>query len=100
MGKGKMVSQGAHASISAFLKSNYRARKIWREQGEKKVVLKVKTKKELEDVYRKAKKQNLPCTIIIDAAKTQLKKPDKTAVAIGPAPDSKIDKITGKLKLL
>ena len=100
MSPGKLCSQSAHASISSFLKTKVKIREEWIDEGMKKIVLKVETKQELEDIYAEAKKQNLPCSIIIDAAKTQLKHPDKTAVGIGPASDSKIDKITGKLKLL
>lgn len=100
MDKGKLVSQGCHASVSSFLKTDAKTREKWLSEGMKKVVLKVNSEEELENIYIMAKREKLPCMIIIDAAKTQLKHPEKTAVGIGPASDSKIDKITGKLKLL
>ncbi len=100
MGKGKIVSQCAHASFAAFLKSSKRGREKWMKEGMKKVVLKVVDEKELKKFYRKAKKEKLPCGFIRDAGLTQTKPGTITALGIGPANDKKIDKITGKLKLL
>ncbi|WP_456372216.1 aminoacyl-tRNA hydrolase [Methanocaldococcus sp.] len=103
MGKGKMVAQGGHAIIEAFLdaqRKNPKAVEEWLREGQKKVVVKVNSEKELIEIYNKAKSENLPCSIIRDAGHTQLKPGTLTAVAIGPDKDEKIDKITGHLKLL
>ena len=86
-------------SIYASFKSNPTAKKNWLRTGMKKVVVKVSSLKELNDFYKLAKKNKLPCAVITDAGLTQIKS-GKTAVGIGPADDRKIDKITGKLKLL
>lgn len=100
MGKGKLCSQSAHASIAAFLKSNEIERKNWLKEGMKKVVLKVSNEKELVELYKIAKKEKLPCELISDAGYTQIEPGTVTALGIGPANYKKIDKITGKLKLL
>ena len=100
MGKGKLCSQSCHASIAAFLKSDKKDREMWISKGMKKVVLKVSSEKELMSLYKLAKKEKLPCEIISDAGLTQLELGTVTALGIGPADDKKIDKITGKLKLL
>ncbi|MBU3896808.1 MAG: peptidyl-tRNA hydrolase Pth2 [Nanoarchaeota archaeon] len=100
MEKGKLVSQGCHASIASFLNANSQKRENWISSGMKKIVLKVKTEKELIDIFKAAKREKLTCEIITDAGLTQLKEPSKTAVGIGPDSDEKIDKITNKLKLL
>ncbi len=103
MGKGKMVAQGGHAVVEAFLnaqKINPKAVEEWLKEGQKKVVLKVSSEDELIELYNKAKAEGLPCSIIRDAGHTQLKPGTLTAVAIGPDKDEKIDKITGHLKLL
>jgi len=100
MGKGKIAAQSAHASFAAFLKSNKRSREKWMKEGMKKVVLKVSSEKELKKFYRLAKKEKLPCNFIRDAGLTQIKTGTITALGIGPGNDKKIDKITGKLKLL
>jgi len=100
MGKGKIAAQSAHASFAAFLKSNKKNREKWMKEGMKKVVLKVANERELRKFYRDAKKDKLPCEFIRDAGLTQTKPGTITALGIGPANDKKIDKITGKLKLL
>ena len=45
--KGKLAAQVAHASVEAVLKCDNDKVKEWREQGQKKVVLKVEGEKEL-----------------------------------------------------
>ena len=66
----------------------------------KKVVLKVSSEKELKDICKLARDEKLKCEIIRDAGLTQVEPGSITALGIGPADDKKIDKITGKLKLL
>ncbi len=100
MSTGKLISQACHASLASFLKSNDLAKNIWLNEGMKKIVLKVSKKSDLIDLYKKAKKDNLPCELIEDRGLTQIESGSITALGIGPADDSKIDKITGKLKLL
>ena len=100
MGKGKLVAQGSHASIAAYLKASRYARAKWTMEGMKKIVLKVKGEKGIKNLYRKARRLKLPCEIIIDRGLTQVSPGTITALGIGPANDSEIDKITGQLKLL
>ena len=100
MGKGKIGSQCAHASLAAFLKAKKEDRERWIKEGMKKVVLKVSSEKELVDLCRLAKKEKIPCELISDAGLTQIKPGSVTALGIGPADNEKINKITGKLKLL
>jgi PTH2 family peptidyl-tRNA hydrolase len=100
MGKGKIASQCAHASIAAFLKSKVKEREEWINEGMKKIILKASSEKELMNLFNSAKKEKLPSELIYDAGLTQIEPGSVTALGIGPADDSKIDKITGKLKLL
>jgi len=99
LGKGKLASQAAHASLLAYGKATPQARKEWEESGSKKVVVKVPGKRELFDVFRMAKK-TLPAALVKDAGLTQIPRGEATAVGIGPAPGKEIDRVTGKLKLL
>jgi PTH2 family peptidyl-tRNA hydrolase len=100
MGKGKVASQCAHASIAAYLNTSYFKRKVWVNSGMKKVVLKVSSKKDLHELARLAKREKIPSILIRDRGLTQIKSGAETALGIGPDDDKKIDKITGKLKLL
>ena len=103
MSKGKTCAQVAHASLGSAeiamekCKSWYNA---WKKEGQKKVVLKVKDEEEMRYYYEMAKKDMLPCYLVIDAGLTELPPHTPTALGIGPAPNEKIDRLTGKLKLL
>jgi PTH2 family peptidyl-tRNA hydrolase len=98
--KGKIASQVAHAAIGAFKLVDEDVAKKWEKEGSKKVVLKVKDEKELLQIYRKVKKEKIPCFLVKDAGLTQLRAGTITALGIGPVEEERIDKITGKLKLL
>lgn len=100
MGKGKMCSQACHASISSFLKSDSKARERWLCEGMKKIVLKVPSEKDLRAILRDAKKEKIACELIVDAGLTQVDEGTATALGIGPDAESKIDKLTSRLKLL
>ena len=100
MGKGKIATQAAHASLEAYKKADKNIIKKWEEEGSKKVVLKVSSLKELLKFKKKADQLKIPYALIIDAGLTQLKKGTITCLALGPDEEEKIDKITKKLKLL
>lgn len=103
MGKGKLAVQCAHASLEAFRKAFEKAEEPveeWLSSGAEKIVLKVPGEKALRVVYSQALKAKLPSSLILDAGRTQIPAGTPTAVAIGPAEESKVDAITGKLKLL
>jgi len=103
MGKGKMAAQACHASLQAFLhaqKISPNAVSGWMNEGQKKVVLKVDSEKDLLDIFREVNIDGLPCSLIRDAGRTQVEPGSLTAVGIGPEKEDKISKITKKLKLL
>ena len=100
LSKGKLAVQVAHASLDAYKKAEKKERALWEGTGAKKVVLKVKDNRELLRAFNLAKEYHLPCSLIKDAGRTELEPGTMTAVAIGPANEGDIDKVTGKLKLL
>lgn len=100
MGKGKIAAQASHASIGAFVKADGKDKELWLREGMMKIVVKVSSEKELDEVYKNARGMKLPTDIVSDAGRTQLEPGTKTAVGIGPAEDDKIDAVTGKMKLL
>lgn len=116
MRKGKMVAQGAHASLKAVLDnmawyprdnvmsldlSKNKAMDDWISGAFTKVCVSVDSEKELLEIFNRAKEAGLICGLITDAGLTEFNGvPTKTCCAIGPAWASDIDKITGHLKLL
>ncbi len=106
MGRGKAAAQAAHASCEAVFLVLESTRREWREwldawrrTGQKKVVLRVDSLEELRGVYRRAVAEGLPASIVVDAGHTQLPPGTTTAVAVGPAPEDRVDRVTGHLKL-
>jgi PTH2 family peptidyl-tRNA hydrolase len=100
MRKGKMIAQGAHASVNSMFESKPDWLNEWEETGSTKIVVSVDSLEELLNVNLQAKASLLPTALICDAGRTEFDGPTYTAVGIGPAPAEMIDKITGQLKLL
>ena len=103
MGKGKLAAQAAHASLSAAeLASSSRSSwyEDWKSEGQKKVVLKVGSEPELDELYKSARRAKLPAALVEDRGLTQVEPGTVTCLGIGPGPDAEVDAITGKLKLL
>jgi PTH2 family peptidyl-tRNA hydrolase len=107
-----MISQGAHASLKAVIENLEDPQvKEWLDGLFTKICVSVDSKEELFDIYDFAKsliyytkddeKRVVPCAIIEDSGLTEFNGvPTYTCCAIGPAEDTVIDQITGKLKLL
>ena len=103
MGRGKTCAQVAHASLSSAEKAMNSEKEwyeAWKREGQKKVVVKVQSERDLFELYEMAKGQGLPCYIVNDAGLTELPPGTTTALGIGPAPNELVDKLTGDLKLL
>jgi PTH2 family peptidyl-tRNA hydrolase len=102
MRKGKMVAQGAHASVAAILPHliDWRV-KEWLKGAFTKICVSVDSEEELLAVYDKAKLTNQICEIIEDSGLTEFKGVKTlTCCAIGPATKEELQDITGHLKLL
>jgi len=97
--KGKLISQAIHAALGALRLTEKKIVKKWEIKGAKKVVLKARLD-ELKEIERKLRKEKIFYFLVKDAGLTQLKPSTVTALGIGPIEEEKIDKITGKLKLL
>lgn len=100
MDKGKMIVHAIHAAIDSMRNSDEEIIKKWEKEGSKKIVLKINSMKEFEKVEAQLKKAKVPFVVIKDAGLTQLKRGTVTALGVGPVEEKKVDKITGKLKLL
>lgn len=101
MGRGKIAAQVAHAAVAATLArlgtTDFAA---WLAEGQPKVVLKVGTAGQLEDVVRQARAGGLPVEVISDAGRTQVTPGTLTCCALGPAESQRIDAVTAGLALL
>ena len=103
LSSGKLAVQVAHAAVECSFTSKRKKPKwfkMWKEQGAKKVVVRVDS---LEDLYRlkdEAKGLGLIAEIIKDAGLTEVPPGTETVLGIGPGPSNIIDKITGNLPLL
>ncbi len=118
MRRGKEISQGSHAAM-AFLTRKLtkyfgqadqksamfcciltEVQQKWIEGSFLKVCLQVNSDEELLAVRQKAEELGLETQLITDSGKTEFNGiPTRTALAIGPDYSSKIDPITGHLKL-
>lgn len=124
---GKMVAQGGHAvaafltrriqqvvlekrSPEAFMKNGHfdllRYLNItsemweWMQSSYAKVCVQVNSEEELLEIYKQAKEAGLETHLVTDSGRTEFSGPTRTCLAIGPDDVTKIDTITGHLKLL
>ena len=103
MGKGKIAAQASHAAVSAAEEARNHHEvwwEEWLEEGQRKVVVKVKGEAELLQLRQQAGRMRLPFALIFDRGLTQLPPDTLTCLGIGPALSDEVDKITGKLPLL
>ena len=114
MRKGKMIAQGAHASLKVltdrrrsgsdaetFTLDVTPAMAAWLGGRFTKVCVSVDSEAALDAVVERAKAAHVPVALIVDAGKTEFHGvPTKTCCAIGPAWTEEVDAITGELPLL
>lgn len=120
MRKGKMVAQGAHASVDAFLSIFTKGRNsneitytlhvkdntmlsYWLDGSYTKICLYVESESELVELYERIHQEEpaIPLALIEDMGLTEFHgQVTKTAVGIGPYWSDEIDRFTKDLKLL
>lgn len=102
---GKIAAQCSHATLACY-KALVRADpahpvlKQWERLGQAKVALKVDSEDDMLLLQAQAVSLGLCAQVIHDAGRTQIASGSATVLGIGPAPKSKIDEVTGHLKLL
>jgi PTH2 family peptidyl-tRNA hydrolase len=115
MRKGKMIAQGAHASLKVLLDRGAArddassfpigmtpAMVSWIVTGRfAKVCVGVQSEAELDAIVERARAAGVPVALIVDSGKTEFHGvPTKTCCAVGPAWTDEVDAITGSLTLL
>lgn len=114
MRKGKLVAQGAHASMGAILKqmtASADGKQLvldltderlapWVTGRFKKICVYVNSEDELKEIFEQAKEAGLICSLIEDAGLTEFNGVKTlTAVAVGPDREDKIDALCKHLPL-
>lgn len=98
MSSGKIAAQCAHGAVARIedcIKHNDPYYKAWKRRGCAKIALKVPDEEIFHDIADEAERNGLGYDVIADAGRTQIASGSLTVLAIGPAPISKIDEITG-----
>lgn len=98
MSVGKLITQISHVCVKAVLKKSKKV-ELWKKQGMKKIILKVKNLNSLLYYKRKCDKLNIKNFLVKDAGKTEFKKPEITVLGIGPDYEHRINKVSARLKL-
>lgn len=112
MRKGKMIAQGAHASLKVLVDAGTPSEDTftikltppmaaWLTGRFTKVCVSVDSEEALVAVVDKARAAGVPVALIVDAGVTEFHGvPTKTCCAVGPAWVEDVDAITGGLSLL
>jgi len=100
---GKAAVQVAHAAVLLARWSESHTPKefdTWWVGGQRKVALEVPTLADLEALERRARAEGIPTVWVEDAGFTEVPPGTRTCLGLGPAPDTALDPVTGKLPLL
>lgn len=107
MRKGKVAAQAAHAATAFLLEMIKEGNPFsqweeeWLRTGTTKICVRVDSEEELLTVAEQAKKAGVEVHVVTDEGRTEFGGiPTKTCLALGPDLASKIDPISGHLKLL
>lgn len=114
MRKGKMVAQGSHACLAAYMRirkfaENFPERwghwteplDAWLDNSFTKICVGVDTEAELLRIHDLTLQTGIPNYLITDNGATEFNGvPTRTCLAVGPWWSDELDPITGKLRLL
>ena len=100
MSTGKLAVQACHASVAAVLCAEADVLRRWGADGQTKIALAVDSLRELEILRMQCEATDIIHALIADAGRTELALGTVTALAIGPAEDKAVDRITGAIPLL
>lgn len=100
MSPGKIAAQCVHAALRAVKLSNQTFVQTWEAQGEPVIALAIEDDAKLEAILLQAVNAGLVVGVQHDAGRTEVEPDTRTCAAIGPAFNSKLNPITGRLRLL
>ena len=102
MSAGKVASQCVHASLGCYRemqRTNPAQLAAWERIGEAAVCLRCTSLSEMEEIEAAARGARLLTHAVHDAGRTEVTSGSKTVLAIGPDVVSRIDSVTGRLRL-
>lgn len=102
MSPGKVAAQCVHAALGAVRMASVESANslnYWEEGGEATICLKCENEEEMLALETKGKECGLITWVVEDAGRTEIAPGSKTILAIGPAFVSRINEVTGHLKL-
>ena len=73
--------------------------RVWEATGQPKITVKCDSEEEMMLLLAQARSLGLVSYVVADAGRTQIAPGSHTVLAVGPAPGSMVDKVTGNLKL-
>lgn len=100
---GKTAAQCAHAAVMCYaraLKEKPEHLDAWLNLGQPKVVLRVASQAEIQNLAKIAYEKKLVNALVRDAGKTEVAAGTITVLGIGPDTVTNVDEITKKLKTL
>ena len=100
MSPGKIAAQCVHAALRAVKLSNQTFIQTWEAQGEPVIALAIEDDAKLEAILLLAVNAGLVVGVQHDAGRTEVEPDTRTCAAIGPSFNSKLNPITGRLRLL
>lgn len=100
MSKGKVAAQCAHAALGGARRADEKATERWAENGETVVVVAAPDAGFLRRARDAAARAGLPHCLVADAGRTEVAPGTETVLAVGPGEVSRVDAITGQLRLL
>ncbi len=103
LSKGKLAVQVAHAAVNCAMRSRTSQRKAydeWYRTGQRKIVAKVGSVRELLELKSMAEAKGLVTSLVTDAGLTQVPAGTTTCLGIGPALEGTVDPLTGHLGLV
>jgi PTH2 family peptidyl-tRNA hydrolase len=103
LAKSKIAIHASHVAVLAVEEAKRKKinwLKNWYFEGQKKVVVQVNSEQELKKLIQKANDENLSYASICEDNQKNKSKEIIIALAIGPSPNTKVDKFTADLKLL
>ena len=82
MSKGKIASQCCHATLGLYKQLKPEDVEVWENTGQKKVVLKCKTYKDMAKIQDKAKEMKISNYVVCDAGRTEIAAGSYTVLAL------------------